>query len=96
MAVEYDPEDLDANKRRMQSYVLRLWQEEPAEALIALEADAHQVPGLPLEPVGRAPEVHDRVNDRLVGIEQRLDANAVVMNGREQVIDGRKPVVRVR
>ena len=60
-----------------------------------LKEDAEEIKSLALEPVCRAPDIHHRINNRSIGIQQRLDAQAVIQRCREQMIDNGKTIFRV-
>jgi hypothetical protein len=52
--------------------------EDAAQVVVAFEDDAEQIEGFAFEPVGRAPEVHDRGHHReiVIGAEHLAGARA--------------------
>src|SRR5215203_1812538 len=66
--------------------------DDPSEVGVPLEADPHQVPRLPLVPVGRRPDRHD-ARDGFAVVEPHLDTDAWrTLAQREQVVVDREPL----
>src|SRR5919199_4964635 len=64
--------------------------EDPSEVGVALDPDAHQVPGLALVPVGGRPDLDD-ARYRLAGVDPHLEAEPRrARPGREQVVAHRE------
>ncbi len=64
--------------------------EDPDEVRVPLEADAHHVPGLALEPVGGGPD-RDQARDRLAVVEPDLHAEPLgLVVDAEQVVRDRE------
>src|SRR4051812_50090643 len=59
--------------------------QDPAEVRVALDPDAHHVPGLTLVPVRGRPDGHD-ARDRLVLVEPDPDAYAARTRDRDQLV----------
>src|SRR6266446_3885519 len=64
-----------------------LIEEEAPQVRMTLEADAEHVPHLPLEPVGDGPEPAGGGHPRVVFLYAHLEADAVVVRGRVEMID---------
>src|SRR6266540_6015619 len=64
-----------------------LVEEEAPQIRMTLEADAEHVPHLSLEPVGDGPESARGGHPRVVFLHPHLEADAVVVRGRVEMID---------
>ena len=64
-----------------------LRQQDPSEIGVVAEPDAEQIEALPLVPVGRLPDGHDGVDDRVLSPEGDLDPETVAVPQRKEVVD---------